>query len=113
MSARATAAPVGARNKRRWTTFAWIAGTSAVIIALLYTEQIALLYVLATLGVTALLIIVALADLGGAKQSFAEPRPADDSAAIGDNLITPAAPAIATTSGNLSSNARARNAKHR
>ncbi len=79
MSARATAT-AGIRSKRRWTTFAWIAGTSAVIIALLYTEQIAMLYVLGTLAVTALLIVVAMADLGGARQSFVEPRPADDSA---------------------------------
>lgn len=112
MSARATA-PAGIRSKRRWTTFAWIAGTSAVIIALLYTEQIALLYVLATLAVTALLIIVALANLSGARVPYAEPRPADDSAAIGDNLITPAAPAIAESAGNLPSNRRARNAKRR
>ena len=86
MSARATTI-AGARSKRRWTTFAWIAGTSLVIIALLYTEQIALLYVLATLGVTVLLLIVARADLGGAQQPFTEPRPADDSAALGDNLL--------------------------
>lgn len=112
MSARATT-PAGARSKRRWTTFAWIAGISAVIIALLYTEQIALLYVLATLGVTALLIVVALADLGGARQPFTEPRPADDSAVLGDNLLTPTTPTMTATAGNVASNLRARKAKRR
>ncbi len=111
MSARATT-PAGARSKRRLTTFAWIAGTSAVIIALLYTEQIALLYVLATLGVTVLLIVVALADLGGARQPFTEPRPADDSAALGDNLLTPTTPTMTATAGNVASHSlRARKAK--
>ena len=112
MSARATT-PAGARSKRRLTTFAWIAGTSAVIIALLYTEQIALLYVLATLGVTVLLIVVALADLGGARQPFTEPRPADDSAALGDNLLTPATSTMTATAGNAASNLRTRKAKRR
>lgn len=112
MSARA-AAPAGIRSKRRWTSFAWIAGTSLVIIALLYTEQIALLYVLATLAVTVLLVVVALANLGGAQQVFTEPRPADDSAALGDNLITPEAPTIAETAGNLPSSKRARRSNQR
>jgi hypothetical protein len=56
------------RNRRRLINFAWMAGAALVTIILLYKEQIELLYLLATLSVTILLIIVAFADLSGAKQ---------------------------------------------
>ncbi|HEY0101055.1 MAG TPA: hypothetical protein VGB76_19175, partial [Pyrinomonadaceae bacterium] len=51
-----------------------------------WTEQVALLYVLATLSVTALLLIVAFADLGGARQTLTSHAPNDDAAAAGDGL---------------------------
>ncbi|CDM66683.1 hypothetical protein [Pyrinomonas methylaliphatogenes] len=57
------------RKKRRQRTILWCAIAAAIIIALLWTEQIALLYVLATLGLTILMLIVAFADLEGAKRS--------------------------------------------
>ena len=46
-----------------------------VVFLLIYFEQTALLYVVATLGVTALLVIVALADLGRGETSVATPAP--------------------------------------
>jgi hypothetical protein len=72
----------GGRKNRRRTTFIWIAAAAAIIVALIWTEQVALLYVLATLSVTALLMIVAMADLGGAQRPLT--APGDDSAAAGD-----------------------------
>lgn len=51
-------------KKRRGFTYLWIFGLAVLIFLLIYFEQTALLYVLATLGVTVLLVIVALADLG-------------------------------------------------
>ena len=51
-------------KKRRGFTYLWIFGLALLIFLLIYFEQTALLYVLATLGVTTLLVIVALADLG-------------------------------------------------
>ena len=51
-------------GKRRWLTYLWIVGILVVVSLLIYFERTALLYVLATLGVTALLLIVAFADLG-------------------------------------------------
>ncbi|HYR77672.1 MAG TPA: hypothetical protein VEM96_17785 [Pyrinomonadaceae bacterium] len=51
-------------KKRRGFTYLWIFGLAVLTFLLIYFEQTALLYVLATLGVTALLVIVALADLG-------------------------------------------------
>ena len=83
-----TAAAAGGRKQgKRRMTLLWVAVAAVIIIALIWTEQVALLYVLATLSVTALLLIVAFADLGGARQrSLAEPAPNDDSAAAGDGL---------------------------
>jgi hypothetical protein len=51
------------RRRRKIISFAWIAALSILVIALIYWEQTALLYILATLGVTALLVVVAVADL--------------------------------------------------
>ena len=49
--------------KRRYRKFAWIFGTSAIVIALLYWEQAAVLYVLSTLSICALLVVVMFANL--------------------------------------------------
>ncbi len=76
--------PVDARKRRRRMTLLWIAVVGLIIILLLRYEQIALLYVLATLSVTALLITVSLSDLSGARKVVAESVPFDDSAALGD-----------------------------
>ena len=60
MSQRVVAA---ARRRRRLITYGWVSGMALVIIILIYKEQTALLYILATLGVTALLAVVAFANL--------------------------------------------------
>jgi hypothetical protein len=67
-------------------TFIWIAVVVAIIVGLIWKEQVALLYVLATFSVTALLLIVAFSDLGGSRQLVTVPPPNDDSAAAGDGL---------------------------
>jgi hypothetical protein len=56
---------VAARKRRRMITYAWVAALAIITILLIYKEQTALLYILATLSVTALLIVVATADLHG------------------------------------------------
>ena len=53
---------INTRNRRGFT-YLWIAGLATLVFILLWKEQTALLYILATLGVTALLVVVALADL--------------------------------------------------
>jgi hypothetical protein len=53
------------KRRRRIVTLTWLAGLAALIIGLIRWEQTALLYILATLGVTALMVVVALADLEG------------------------------------------------
>ena len=84
----------GARkSSRRLRTFLWIAGLAAVVIALLYFEQTAILYLLATLGLTTLLIIVSRADLSGARRIASEAELGDDAAVIGNGITGVAAPA--------------------
>jgi hypothetical protein len=94
------AAAARARKGGRRKSLLWVAAATAVVIALLVTEQVALLYVLATLSVAGLLTIVALADLRGAQQATEQLAPADDSAAIGDRT----AKAVPTTTFGASKN---------
>ena len=56
-----------ARRKRKITTIAWVSALSIGTICLIYWEQTALLYILATVGVTILLLVVGLADLAHAE----------------------------------------------
>jgi hypothetical protein len=78
----------GAAQSRRLKIFIWVAALAIVTISLIYLEQTAILYVLATLGVTALLVIVALADLSGAHKSagVSAGELGDDAAAIADAI---------------------------
>jgi len=78
------ASAVRARRKSRRKSLLWVALVAALVIVLLVLEQVALLYVLATLSVAGLLTIVAFADLRGARQPADQLAPGDDSAAIGD-----------------------------
>jgi hypothetical protein len=85
--ARTTNATGSGRPKgKRRMALVWIAVAAAIIIGLIWKEQVALLYVLATLSVTGLLLIVAFADLGGAQRPLTQPAPNDDAAAVGDGL---------------------------
>ena len=73
-----------ARQKSRRKTLIWIGLATLVVLVLMALEQVALLYVLATLGVAGLLAVVAFADLQGAQQVTDQIAPGDDAAAIGD-----------------------------
>lgn len=72
---------VAARKRRRMITYAWVAGLALITILLIYKEQTALLYILATLSVTALLVVVAVADLG--RNQGNEPATVDTSPSAG------------------------------
>ena len=56
-------------KKNRTLTYLWIFGLALLVFLLIYFEQTAILYIFSTLGVTALLIIVATADLGRSELS--------------------------------------------
>jgi uncharacterized membrane protein len=51
-------------GRARGFTYLWILVLAVSVFLLIYFEQTSLLYILATLGVTILLVVVALADLG-------------------------------------------------
>lgn len=82
------------RKSRRRTTLLWSVGVTAVVITLLVLEQVAILYVLATLSLTVLLIIVSFSDIRGAQatDTAATRPPLDDAAAISDGLVSTAPP---------------------
>jgi hypothetical protein len=58
-----------AKRRKRIITASWVIGLAALVIILIAWELTAQLYVLATLGVTALLIVVALSDIAHAEKS--------------------------------------------
>ena len=90
----------GREKGTRLSTWLWVAAAALVIILLLYFEQTAILYVLATLGLSALLIVVALANLKGGPTTDEMPVPNDDSAAIGTGIGS-TIPASATRARDL------------
>ena len=65
-----------------------MAGISLGVILLIYWEMTAILYILATLGVTALLIVVALSDLAHMDNTAGQISTVDDATAMADG-ITP------------------------
>ncbi len=69
-------------RRSRGFTYLWILALAVSIFLLIYLEQTSLLYIFATLGVTILLVVVALADLGRSDLS-AEPLPASDARPVG------------------------------
>jgi Flp pilus assembly protein TadB len=56
-------------KRSRGFTYLWIFGLAVLVILLLWKEMTSLLYILATLGVTVLLVVVAMADLGRSERS--------------------------------------------
>jgi hypothetical protein len=87
MTSRTTLA--GNRRRRKLYTGLWFAALSILIIVLIYREMTAVLYILATLGVTALLVLVAVADLGDAEKPSKDPQRINDSAALGSGITSP------------------------
>lgn len=74
------------KRRRKVFTFLWIAALVILTMSLIYWEQVALLYILATLGVTALLVVVGLADLGGAAEAHDEIVQTSEASAIGSDI---------------------------
>jgi membrane protein required for beta-lactamase induction len=75
-------------RRRKLITILWTAVLALGTIILIYKEMTAVLYIVATLGVTALLAVVAMADLSRAEKLTNDPRRADDSAAIGSGMTS-------------------------
>ena len=77
----------GDRRRRKLFTVLWSGLLAVVTITLIYKEMTALLYILATLGVTALLIVVAMSDLTS-RENISNDSAINDSAAIGSGITS-------------------------
>ena len=78
----------GNRRRRKIITVLWFGAISILTIVLIYWEMTAVLYILATLGVTGLLAIVAFSDLGPAHEASGEIERVNDSAALGSGITS-------------------------
>ncbi len=76
------------KRRRKMITVLWTALLAIGTIILIYKEMTAVLYILATLGVTALLVVVAMADLSASEKLTNDNRRSDDSAAIGSGITS-------------------------
>lgn len=63
----------GDRRRRKLFSVLWGLGLAVLVMVLIYLELTAILYVLCTVGVTALLIVVAFADLDQRGESKGQP----------------------------------------
>jgi uncharacterized membrane protein YhaH (DUF805 family) len=79
------------QRRRRLITILWTALLAIITITLIYKEMTAVLYILATLGVTALLVVVGLADLAHS-ENLASDSTVNDSAAIGSGIDSTVGP---------------------
>lgn len=76
------------RRRRKMFTILWTAVLALGTIILIYKEMTAVLYILATVGVTVLLVVVAMSDLAHAEKLTSDSRPSGDSAAIGSGITS-------------------------
>jgi uncharacterized membrane protein YhaH (DUF805 family) len=77
----------GDQRRRKLITVLWTGLLAIVTITLIYKEMTAVLYILATLGVTALLVVVGLADLTPSDNPSSDSA-INDSAAIGSGITS-------------------------
>ena len=77
----------GDQRRRKLITVLWTGLLAIVTITLIYKEMTAVLYILATLGVTALLVVVGLADLTPSDNTSGDSA-INDSAAIGSGITS-------------------------
>lgn len=76
----------GDRRRRKLITALWALGLCAVVITLIYLEKTAILYILCTLGVSALLMIVAFSDLAHADAKDQPLAQSGDVAGVGNKV---------------------------
>ena len=76
------------RRRRKTITALWMAGLSIGVVLLIYWEQSAILYILATLGVTALLAVVAMSDLSHTDKPSGQLSATNDASAIANGVTS-------------------------
>ena len=76
----------GDRRRRKMNTVLWALGLATLVITLIVLEKTAILYILCTLGVTVLLVIVAMSDLAHADATQGEVQTAKDAASVANRV---------------------------
>ncbi|HJP93219.1 MAG TPA: hypothetical protein VJ875_14770 [Pyrinomonadaceae bacterium] len=76
----------GDRRRRKLITFLWALALGAVVITLILLEKTAILYILCTLGVTALLVVVAYSDLTQSGERSGEVDHSKDAAGVANRI---------------------------
>jgi hypothetical protein len=76
----------GDRRRRKMITALWIFGISALVITLIYREMTAVLYILATVGVSVLLLLVAFSDLAHFNETSDQVAQPKDTSRVVDKL---------------------------
>lgn len=74
------------RRRRKLLTLAWCLGLAVVVIILIYLEKTAILYILCTLGVTALLMVVAFSNLAPADERRGQMDQSQDAADVANKI---------------------------
>lgn len=74
------------RRRRKMITALWVLGLAVVVITLIYLERTAILYILCTVGVTALLLVVAFSDLGQSGSNETQVAQPKDVAGVANKL---------------------------
>jgi hypothetical protein len=72
----------GDRRRRKLMTTLWALGVAVLVTILIYFERTAILYILCTLGVCALLMIVAFSNLGQSEVHNPQMAQPDDAARV-------------------------------
>ena len=75
-------------KRRRGFTYLWILCLAALVFILIYKEWTDVLYILATVGVTALLVVVAAADIGHGAPSSGGPTQLADAQATSSGVAS-------------------------
>lgn len=75
----------GDRRRRKMITAAWFLGVAAVVIALIYLERTAILYILSTVSIAVLLFVVAFSDLAHGDATGQNIAQANDAAGVANN----------------------------
>lgn len=76
------------RRRRKTFTILWTAVLAIGVMTLIYYEMTAVLYILATVGVTILLVVVAMSDLHAADRNTSSSVKIDDAAALGSGVTS-------------------------
>ena len=74
------------RRRRKAITTLWMLGVAVVIGIMIYREMTSVLYIFATLGVTLLLILVALSDLSQSGGSTEQVGQSNDASGVASKL---------------------------